>query len=928
MRLIYSLLISVIFSITTFGQSGSLKGILKDSKTQEPIIGATVVVVGTSLGAASGIDGDFLIQGIPAGSHSIKITSVGYAPKQMDNVTIESSNTTVVNTSMDEEATLLEGVTLQVTRLTNTDVSIIKDVREAKAIVSAISGMQISKTQDRDASEVVRRIPGVTIFDGRFINVRGLNDRYNSVWLNDAASPSTETDKKSFSFDIIPTLVIDRILVYKSPSPELPGDFAGGMVKIYTRTAMPTSNWIVTLSEGFRSGSTFSNLNYNTKGSTDFLGFDDGGRSVPLPNKIGPSLNEERVAASAFKNTWGIHKTSALPDLRFSLTKGSSFRILNKSIESVSLINYSNTNTVFNIQRKDFDPDVNWLDNQSTNQVRLGVMQNFGIRLNEKHKLEWRNLFNQIGTDQTTVRQGRTFQPYENSYLESYQSRYIISSQLNSKHKFTDKLELSWTGGYSFTKRNDPDLKRIGYFQDPADQLYTASIQPGSADTRYGGRFYQNLTENVYSFTPNLLWKFDIKETRIDVNIGGYAEYKSRDFSARSLGYILPPGSSITRTDGLSDQQLKQLPIDQIFSSQYVGFGGFAMNEITNGSDTYHAENRLGAGYVSMGIPFTDKLRLIGGIRGEYNKQSIVTKNATNKDVSANVERVNFLPSANLSYNFTQKALVRLTYGKSVNRPEFREWAPFLFYDFNFNVNVLGSLFPSVLNPTGAPLQVATIDNFDLRYELYPSAQELFHVGLFYKNFTNPIEQYILPGSNRIYTFANANSAYSAGVELDLRKNLGFIGTGFFKDLNLIANASFIKSEIQINNSINQVEKRPLQGQSNYVINSGFYYENFDNGINASLTYNVFGPRIFLVGSKDYGSWGELPRNTVDFAITYPVNPKLSLTFAAQDLLNQPVQLVQDTNGDGKFERDGKNDLTIQKFRRGQYFNIGIKLTL
>jgi len=930
MRLIYLFSLSLITSLSVFGQTGSIKGTLKDSKTQEPIIGATVIVEGTSLGVASDVEGQFAIHKVPVGNQNILISSIGYAKKKIENIAVEDGKTSTVNTTMEEESTLLvEGVTFQVTRLTSTDVSIIKDVKEAKAVVSAISGAQISKTQDRDASEVVRRIPGVTIFDNRFINVRGLSDRYNAVWLNDAASPSTEAEKKSFSFDIIPTSVIDRILVYKSPSPDLPGDFAGGAVKLYTRTSLPNNNFIITLSQGFRSGTTFNNLNYNTKSSTDFLGFDDGLRSIPTPNRIGSSLSAERTAATQFKNTWGINKMVAMPDLRFSLTKGASFRILGKTIESVSLLNYTNSYAVFNITRRDYDPDVAWQDNQSTNQVRLGLMQNFGIRLNDKHKIEWRNLFNQIGTDQTTIRQGRVLNPYENSYLESYQSRYIISSQVNGKHHFNDKQELTWAGGYSYTNRNDPDLKRNGYFQDPNDSTkYTASIPPGSADTRYGGRFYQNLTENVISFAPNFLWKFDVVSSRIDLNVGGYAEYKSRDFKARSLGYVLPPGSTGTRTDGLTDQDLKQLPIDQIFSSQYVGKGGFAMNEITNGSDLYHAENRLGAGYISLGIPFTEKLKLIGGLRGEYNKQSLLTKDATNKDINAVVERVNYLPSANLSYNFTQKSLVRLTYGKSLNRPEFREWSPFIFYDFNFNVNVLGSLFPSVLNPTGAPLKVATIDNFDLRYELYPSAQELFHVGVFYKNFKDPIEQYILPGANRIYTFANANSAYATGIEFDLRKNLGFLGLDFFRDLNLVANASFIKSEIQIDNSINQVEKRPLQGQSNYVINSGFYYENMNNGMSASLTYNVFGPRIFLVGSKDYGSWGELPRNTIDFAITYPFNPKFAVTFAAQDLLNQPVQLVQDSNGDGKYERDGKNDLTIQKFRRGQYFNIGIKLTL
>lgn len=929
MRLIYLSFLYLCTALPALSQTGSIKGTLKDSKTQEPVIGATIVVDGTTLGAASDIEGQFIIHRVPVGNQSLLISSIGYAKKKIENVVVEDGKSSIVNSTMEEESTLLvEGVTFQVTRLTSTDVSIIKDVREAKAVVSAISGAQISKTQDRDASEVVRRIPGVTIFDNRFINIRGLSDRYNAVWLNDASSPSTEADKKSFSFDIIPTSVIDRILVYKSPSPDLPGDFAGGAVKLYTRTSMPTNNFIVTLSEGFRSGTTFNNFNYNTKSSTDFLGFDDGLRSIPTPDRIGSSLSAERAAATDFKNTWGINKMVARPDLRFSLTKGSSFRILGKTIEAVSQLNYTNAFTVFNIARKDYDPSVDWQDNQSTNQVRLGVMQNFGIRLNDKHKIEWRNLFNQIGTDQTTVRQGRVLNPFENSYLESYQSRYIISSQVNGRHRFSDKHEFTWTGGYSYTNRNDPDLKRIGYFQNPTDQKFTASIQPGSADTRYGGRFYQNLTENVFSFTPSYLLKFDIGSSRIDLNVGGYAEYKSRDFSARSLGYILPPGSSISRTDGLTDQDLKQLPIDQIFASQYVGKGGFAMNEITNGSDAYHAENRLGAGYISLGIPFTEKLKLIGGVRGEYNKQTLLTKDATNKDITANIEQVNFLPSANVSYNFTQKSLMRLTYGKSLNRPEFREWSPFLFYDFNFNVNVIGSLFPSVLNPNGAPLKVATIDNFDLRFELYPSAQELFHVGVFYKNFTNPIEQYILPSANRIFTFANGVGAYATGVEFDLRKNLGFIGVDFFKDLNLIANATFVKSEINVSNSINQVEKRPLQGQSNYVINSGFYYENGDNGMNASLTYNVSGPRIFLVGSKDYGSWGELPRNTIDFAITYPFNPKFAVTLAVQDLLNQPVQLVQDSNGDGKFERDGKNDLTIQKFRRGQYFNLGIKLTL
>jgi TonB-dependent receptor len=939
MRFIYTSSIILFAIISSFGQSpivnginqnygkpGTIKGVLQDFKTKEAVIGATIRVDGTSLGAATGVDGEFVIEDVPEGNHTITISSVGYGTKKIENVTVESGSASVINTTVEETSTQLNEVVVSVTRLTSTDVSVIKDIKEARAVVSAISGIQISKTQDRDASDVVKRIPGVTIFDNRFVNVRGLNDRYNSVWLNDAASPSTEAEKKSFSFDIIPTAVIDRVLVYKSPSPELPGDFAGGMVKIYTRTSLPSNNWIVTFSQGYRSGSTFRDFNYNTKGSTDFLGYDDGQRSIPFADKISTNQIDQYAAATAFKNTWGINRTKANTDLRFGLTKGSKFNFLGKTIESVSLINYSNTSTVFNIARKDYDPDINYLDNQSTNQVRLGAMQNLGIRLNDKHKFEWRNFFNQIGTDQTTVRQGRVLHPYENSYSESYQSRYVISSQLSGKHRFNDKLEYTWTGGYSKTNRNDPDLKRLGYTQDPNGLKYSTLVPPGSVDTRYGGRFYQKLNENVYSFTHNLLKKFDIGTRRVDVSIGTYFETKSRNFSARSLGYILIPGSSNSRGDGLTDLELKQLPIDQIFSSNYVGPGGFAMNEITNGSDSYHAENKLTAAYVSLSVPVTDKLKLLGGLRAEHNIQSLVSE-VNNQKISPKVDRLNFLPSANLSYNFNKQSLIRATYGKSLNRPEFREWAPFVFYNFDLNVNVYGSLFPTVLNPGGKALETATVDNFDLRYELYPSAQELFHVGVYYKNFKNPIEQYLLP--NRTFTFSNANAAYAAGIEVDFKKNLGFIGGRLFEDMDIVANASIIKSEIHVTNgSANTIEKRPLQGQSPYVINAGFYYHNDERGITGSLTYNVFGPRLFLVGDKTYGSWGELPRNTVDIAINYPISQKIAFTIAIQDILNQPVQLVQDTNGDGKYERDGKTDLTIQKFRRGQYFNVGLKLTL
>ncbi|HCW07499.1 MAG TPA: hypothetical protein DGG95_09070 [Cytophagales bacterium] len=923
--------------LTGYAQTGSVKGVIKDTKTSESVIGATVRVEGTTLGAATDVDGEFTISGVPVGTYNLTVTSVGYTSKKFENVKVEANNATVIITTLEEESVILEGVTVQTVRLTSTDVSVVKELREAKTVVSLISGAQISKTQDRDAAEVVRRIPGVTIFDNRFVNVRGLNDRYNSVWLNDAASPSTEAEKKSFSFDIIPSQVIDRILVAKSPSPELPGDFAGGMVRVYTRTSMPSNNFIVNFSQGYRAGTTGANFNYNSKSSTDFLGYDDGMRNVPISNTNLANLTQvdREAAATQFKNTWAINKMTAIPDTRFSVTKGSSFNILGKSIEAVSMINYSNTYTVFNQSRKDFDPQTDYSDNQSTNQIRLGAMQNFGVRLNENHRIEGRFLWNRIGQDQTTIRNGLQA-PYEKSYLESYQWRRLLSAQLNGKHTMREgKSEFTWASGYSSTYRNAPDLKRMGYFQYIPNGPFVASVQSG-VDTRYGGRFYQKLNEDIMSLALNYTHKIDIGRTRIDLSAGVYGESRSRDFSARSLGYITDNTTGAGRSDGLTVLELKQLPIDKIFSPQYVGPGGFAMSEITNGTDAYHGENHLFAQYVSLGVPIGQKIKINGGIRREDNQQTIDTHDTNGTPIHAPFQQVNWLPSINTSYNFNQKMLVRATYGKSLNRPEFREWAPFHYYDFDLNVDVYGSLYPSLANGgKGALLKVAEIDNFDLRYEWYISSQEMLHIGLFYKNFKNPIEQVFPPSGNRIFTFTNAPSAFAYGLEIDFRKNLGFIGGGLFHDMTLIANASLIKSEVH-NDKPGQIQRRPLQGQSPYVINAGFYYQHEEKGISGSLTYNVFGPRIFLVGDANYGSWGELPRNTIDVAINYPISKRTSITFAVQDLLNQPVQLVQDGNGDNKFDRHTNDnvtnasarDLTIRKFTRGQYFNLGIKLTL
>ena len=256
--------------------------------------------------------------------------------------------------------------------------------------------------------------------------------------------------------------------------------------------------------------------------------------------------------------------------------------------------------------------------------------------------------------------------------------------------------------------------------------------------------------------------------------------------------------------------------------------------------------------------------------------------------------------------------------GKPLNRPEFRELAPFSFFDFNFNFLYFG-------NPN---LKTAKIQNLDLRWEFYPNKGELITFGGFYKNFLDPIESLVdvnSPGGGvKNVTFSNAESAKSYGVELELKKSLnGLTESRFLNNLNLMFNATLIKSTIKLpaNLSSGREAERPLQGQAPYVINAGIFYASDPTGWQVNLLYNVVGKHIAFVGNVNYPDVYLMPRNVIDLTFNKRLNDRFNLKGGITDLLNQPLQFLQDGNGDGKFDRE--KDPSIQKFKPGQVFSIG-----
>lgn len=938
-----------LFSLTAWAQTGTVRGTIKDAKTKESLIGCTVRVDGTQLGGTTDIDGSFTIQNVPAGTQKVVISYISYQTKEIPNVRVESGNTTVIDTELDEEGKSLQEVVVRANKATNTEVAVITEIKQMKALAVGISAAQIQKSQDRDAAAAIRRIPGVSIVDNRFVLIRGLATRYNSVLINDVITPSTEVESRSFSFDIVPSNILDRMIVYKSGSAELPGDFAGGVIKVYTKRR-PDQNFIdAGLTLGYRAGTTFQNTQSHTRGGLNALGLWSADQQIPssFPTRSADFNNQNAALRASYArllpNTWGLNNISVSPDVRFALNLGRRFDAGNVRISNLTSLNYSLTNQVTDIDFNVYDNGAaanvvsqQYKDNSYARQSRLGLLHNWTFRFSPTFTLEWKTLVNQLSSTETVVRNGRNFDDGNVdvlSFSERFENRTIATSQVSGEHSLSELSKFNWIASYGYSGRWEPDWKRARFIRtagavgsDGQPEPFRL-VTPSAPDPINVGRFYSKLNENVISLVGNYEHTFgnptDREPNRIRAGI--YGERRDRDYSARFYGYQTIGNASAVTSQG----------INTIFAPENVTGqpGGLSLQDGTTDLDSYRGYNTYGAAYVNGDVNFGPKANLTLGFRGEYNIQDLRVTVAGAERQLVNNPIFSPLPSLNFTYKVTDRQNVRLAYSATVNRPELRELAPFSYFDFNLLAVVRG-------NPE---LTTATIHNIDAKWEFYPTPNEVISLTGFYKNFRNPIETFLLPTGNGFsYSFINANGAQNYGLELEFRKGFQNSGNAFLQNIQVVGNASLIRSRINLGESVRAPDlsgavqtinltnltdsQRPLAGQSPYLINAGVYYAE-PKGFQWNVLYNVYGPRIFAVGTRNNPTIYELPRHVVDLNVSKVFNKQLDVRLGIQDVFNQATRYVQDFNGDGKIGKDMTSqsvsaDQVIRRFKRGQYFTL------
>jgi len=921
----------LLLSAELIAQTGTIRGYIKDAKTSEELIGATVALEGTTLGAITDVTGFFSIAKVPTGTYNVVITYISYQTKKVEKVRVEAAQVTEINTSLLEDNATLEEVKVIAKRMTGTEVSVISEIKAAQMVVNGISSQQIGRSLDRDAAQVAKRIPGVTISGDRFLIIRGLNQRYNNVMLHNVFTPSMETDVKSFSFDVIPSSQIDRLLIFKSPDAELPGEFAGGVVKIFTKS-IPTENSLeFSYSATVREGTTFQDFFQPNMGRNYWTGFNNGYQNLPtaFPASINELTNNpDRLSevGRSLRNDWVASPIMAIPDQRFSLTGNYVIDRGDLKIGNITTVNYSNSRTNFLVNRADFDatdgdvlsPIFQFEDGQYSQNIRVGVLHNWSVRFNENHTVDFKNLFNQMSNSRYVARGGRHIEQNRGVDDHSFDQVYrgIYTGQLMGKHDFNDKkTTLDWVLGYNTSFRDQPDYRR--YRSDVNNNETTLYVPTGAAQAFFLGRFNSYMKETASMANVSVTQKFNfIGKREAEAKVGFFYEDKQRAFDARNIGYVRSSSFNF-------NQSLILGSIDALFQPSNINnTTGVKIDEQTNPSDSYQAQNKQFAYYGKVNLPVTAKFNVITGVRVEDNTQSMQSAFIGGAPVSIAFPVLSVLPSVNATYNFTDKALVRAAYGETINRPEFRETAPFAFFDFDYNFVYKG-------NPN---LKPANIHNFDVRYEFYPTPSQLISFAYFYKKFNNSIETFVEPGAGsggaKTFTYRNGENAYSTGVELEVKKDLdGMFNSTFTNKLSVLFNAAFIYSRVSLGaQAVGQSDDRPLQGQSPYIINAGLTYNDPKKDFQVNVLYNVVGRRIFAIGFEFYPDLYEMPRNILDITFAKSLNKRFQLKGGVQDLLNNRNLLMQDANGDGKFETS--RDQINASFLPGRQYSLGLSYRL
>ncbi len=898
-----------------------LEGRVTSVEDGRPIASARVFVRGMTRGATTDSDGQFRLE-LPPGVYVLSVIHPDYATQSVQDVKLSDPPQDVLAVQLTPSSFELEEFTVVAPHIEGGVASLLEERRSSNAVSDIIGAEQIAKTGDSDAAGALKRVTGLTVMGGKYVYVRGMGERYSSTLLNGSSLPSPEPERRVVPLDMFPVGVLESLMIQKTYSPDLPGEFGGGTIVLRTKGRPEKLVANLGLSFGFKPGTSFTHAIHSERGAVDWLGIDDGSRSLPgtiaaassdqallesdMFSDRGYSADELENFGESMPNHWDIGEKFLPMDAGFNATVGDSFSVLGRPVGFFLSIGYANewdrndkTSNIYLIgeggglelqHTYDFDT--------TTNTVNLGGIFDMSAEISDDHSLKLTTLVLRVTDNETRIYQGRNRDVGTDIRVsrQRWVERMLVTQQVNGHHVFPGALDLvlDWRYSFSMATRDEPDRRETRYDYEEGTGNWILSDRPEGNQL-----LFSELTDYNHDVGLDLTLPFSIwRELESSAKIGTNVVLREREVDTRRYKY---------RNRGLlsSDPAVISQPAEDIFVPANIGSDGFQFEEITRQTDNYAADQYLYAGYAMADLQVLESLRLSAGLRVEHSSQTVRTFELFNPDaeaVEATLEKTDVLPATTLTWAFYADMQLRLGYSLTLSRPDFRELSPATFNDVTGGRQIFGN----------ADLKRATIHNVDARYEWYFKNDENVSLAFFYKRFGDPIEVVIVPSAQQSITYSNAKAADNLGVEFEFRKSFDFAHK-VLEDLVLSGNVTYIHSQVSLaeDSGIQTNADRPLQGQSPFVVNTQLGYDNADWGTSLTISYNVFGDRIVEVGAQGAPDVVEKPFHQLDFVASQKLPAGFKLSFKAKNLIDKPV----------RFEQGGK---LTETYHRGRVFSLGV----
>ncbi|UGU16688.1 TonB-dependent receptor [Sinomicrobium kalidii] len=861
------------------GQEGTITGKVMDGEFDDILPFANIVLKGTTNGTTSDFDGLYTLN-VEAGTHTIVFSFVGYETKEITGVEVAPGGTVELNVTLNPSSAQLDEVVVTTTVRKNTEAAVLNFQKKSVTLLDGLSSESIKRTGASDIASAVKRVPGVSVQDGKYVYVRGLGDRYTKSILNGMDIPGLDPDKNTVQMDIFPTSILENVIVVKSASAEFPADFTGGVVDIVTKDFPSKKQMSLSLSGGFNPDMHFKD-NYITYegGNTDFLGFDDGNRKMPIssqttiPHPAGDNGTLEGITRS-FNSTLATKRQQSMPNFGLGFSYGNRYDVGdNNTLGFIASLDYKNETEFYEgfesgLYQKHPDASEYELRYNRRRQGDLGINN---VLLSGLAGLSYKTGRSKYRFNILHIQNGRSQAAFFNQSTQiadarndikdnlEYTERSVTNALISGKHTSEDtSFTTEWSLSPTLSKVKDKDVRLTTYQIEPDG--YSINDNAGLPM-----RLWRDLEET------NVVGKVDFTKDhsmfghKSVLKFGGLYSYKKRDYSIYNYEIL----HYATSTQNVEYDPNSILAPGNIWTPE-TNAGSYIRGNYQP-ANTYESNQNTAALYVSNEFKLSDAFRAIIGVRGEYFTTFFTGQDNSGDiqmDNEKTIDKMDIFPSANLIYGLNENTNLRASYYRTTARPSFKELSVVQIRDLLTDIRFIGNL---ELEPT-------YIDNLDLRYEFFGEEAQMVAVSGFYKHFKDPIEIVAYNKENPTNVQPrNAESAQVFGVELEARKNFGFLTEGL-KDLSLNLNVSIIDSKIDMTEQEfdarkqaeregeNTDDSRQLQGQSPYLINAGLNYKNEEIGLESGLFYNVQGKTLEVVGSAGlYPDVYTMPFNSLNF---------------------------------------------------------------